>query len=577
MRASRHAFLVLGCIGGAVLAACGPHGFGERGDGGGGDATPDADARDGDASPFELIPSESYGPGVTASDAMIFKSAPGSAAPFVFDPPSGVVLPGGWPSPEMLTHTTETPWLVRLELDYGGSSVAAFTAFPTPAPHSDPQTNEPWWTIKFPSDVFTKIKAAVGDGELKWRVLYASSGASAPDGAQHGTMRFLTGADQPDVTYWEIIAALDAYSVQRNKVGASATATLVPSNGQSCRYGCHTTTPDGQDLALNVWDEPNQIARRVGVVRPQVNAPPVRSPIVSASAGALLDSISLLIPTVSAGAWSATSGRWVAAAYTANDGAVEGPFQLGVVRVDAANATLNLLSPSSDVGGSDVLPAWAPDASRIVFVHTTVAADGYVPPQSYAPSSDLYSVSVTLGANGGATFGAPSPMPFVSGTKEIETYPGFSPDGALLTYMRAAPGTGGYDETTGDVYVMKSDGSAAPIRIAADDAPTDASVYAGAGLTNSWPRFGRQVVTTSEGNYYQLVFSSRRGSSTMWHDEVRGNGRPFARLVYTVVLVKPNGTVETFPGAIIPGQRVDAGSHCPDYTTVTSVPAPGPN
>ena len=571
----RQAFLVLGCIGGAVLAACAaPHGFDGNDDAGGHDAGSDSDAA-GDGALFETIPSESYGQGVTAQDAAIFENAAGNAAPFVFDPPSGVVLPEGWPSPEMLTHTAEMPWLVRLELDYGAGH-AAYTAFPTPAEHSDPQTNEPWWTVRFPKEIFAKVKGAVGAGELKWRVLYASSGASAPAGAEQGTMRFLAGTEQPDVTYWQILATQNTYSVERLKVGASATAALIPSSGQGCTYGCHTTTPDGQDVALNVWAEPNKNPRRVDVLRPQVNAPPLRSPIVSTSAGALLDSATMLIPTVSAGAWSTTAGHWVAAAYTPNGNAVEGPFQLGIVQVDAPKASLNLLAVSSDVGGSDVLPAWSPDATRVVFVHTTIAADGYVPQDGWGASADLYSVPVTLGTDGTASFGTPSPLPHASGTAEIETYPGFSSDGALLTFMRAPAGTGGYDERQGDVYVMKSNGSETPIRIAADDAPADASVYGG-GLTNSWPRFGREVVATSEGTYYQLVFSSRRGSSTLYHDVQRGNGRPFARLVYTVVLVKPDGTIQTFPGAIVPGQRVDAGSHCPDYTTVTSVPPPGPN
>lgn len=568
---------LLAGMGVVVLGACAtsPNGLGFGDDAGGDDADIDVNADVVDAA-FQTIPSESYGAGVTAAEAAVFKNAPGSASPFVFDPPSGVVLPAGWSSPEMLVHTSDAPWLVRLEIDYGGGHTAAYTALPATAAHSDPNAPDPaWWTIRFPADVFAKMQLAAGGDAVTWRVLYAQSGASAPAGMQQGTMRFLPGADEPDVTYWQILAQQNEYSIERVKVGAASTATLVPPANTGCTYGCHTTTPDGEDIALNVWELPPLALRRSDVLRPQVNAPPVRSPIVSASAGTLLDSTTFLIPTVSAGAWTAQAGHWIAGAYTSNDGSTTGPFQIGVVQVDAGKASLNLAGDPTDDGGSDVLPAWSPDASRIVFVRTSVAADGYVP-AGWGATADLYSMPVTLSTDGLAAFGAAAPVPYASGTPEIETYPGFSPDGALLTFMRAAAGTGGYDEVTGDVYVMKSDGSAAPVRIAADDAPADASVYAG-GMTNSWPRFGRKAVTTSEGTYYPLVFSSRRGSSSLWNDVVRGAGRPFARLVYTVVLVKTDGSIQTFPGAIVPDQRVDAGSHCPDYATVTSVPPPGPN
>jgi hypothetical protein len=185
-------------------------------------------------------------------------------------------------------------------------------------------------------------------------------------------------------------------------------------------------------------------------------------------------------------------------------------------------------------------------------------------------------VPITTAAGGRATFGAPTPIAFASGTSELETYPAFSPDGALLAYMRTPLGGGGYDETNGEIFALKADGSAAAVRIAANDAPADDAVWNG-GRTSSWPRFGKPVITAVEGKYYPLIFSSRRGSGTLWNDKLRGNGRPFARLVYTVVLVKTDGTIQTFPGAIVPGQHAEAGSHCPDYVTITAVPPPGPN
>ena len=572
----RHAILILGCFGATGLAACaapvsssfdgkdaGPDHMGDLGD-----------AHDLDGNQLVGIAPETYGAGVTAQDADVFKHSPGAAAPFVFDPPSGAMLPNGWPSPEMLTHTDDAPALVRLELDYGNGRVAAFTAKPESAPRSDPNTTDvgSWWTVRFPVALFEQVKVAAVDGTLKWRVLYANGGDATPRGAQSGTLRFLPGGEQPDVSFWQISGG-QTFTIERLKVGAKSTKTLVPQ--QSACIGCHTTAPDGKDIALNDFS----VGRHVDVVRPQVNGPPTRSPVVTPTAASVLDGTTLLIPTVSAGAWSDTDGRWIAAAYTANASAVEGPFQLGLLQIDGAKAHIDVLQGGGEVtANSDVLPAWSPDGKRIVFVRTNKATDGYLAQRSYAPkkTADLYSVAVTTVAGGSATFGVATPVPGASGTPELETYPSFSADGALLAYMRVDADGGGYDEGHGDIFVTKADGSGTPVRIVANDAPSDGPAWAN-GQTNSWPRFGKPLIQAPEGTYYPLIFSSRRGSSTLWGDKYRGAGRPFARLVYTVILVKTDGTVQSFPGAIVPGQRVDAGAHCPDYVTVTSVPPPLPN
>jgi hypothetical protein len=127
---------------------------------------------------------------------------------------------------------------------------------------------------------------------------------------------------------------------------------------------------------------------------------------------------------------------------------------------------------------------------------------------------------------------------------------------------------------------MRADGAAPPVRLAGNDAPADGSVFSGKGLSCSWPRFGEAAVTTLEGTYYLVVFSSRRGSPELWKDEGGGSadlgGRPIVHLYLAAVLLRADGSITSFPAALVPGQRVDAGAHTATFTTVTSVPPPPP-
>jgi hypothetical protein len=219
----------------------------------------------------------------------------------------------------------------------------------------------------------------------------------------------------------------------------------------------------------------------------------------------------------------------------------------------------------------------APDASSILFVATDSMIDGYF---DLGQRADLWSVPVTLAKDTPPLFGTPAPLPHVSGTDANETHPALSHDGQLITFTRTAPGSRGYDEETAEIWVMPADGSAAPTRLASNDAPSDASTYAGLGLTSSWSRFGQSVLETPDGSYYFLLFSSRRGSGELWEDRSLGSnhipGRPIPRLYLTMVLRHPDGSLDSYPALLVPGQRPDQGAHTATFVSVTSVEPPPP-
>ncbi|EYF01189.1 Hypothetical protein CAP_8530 [Chondromyces apiculatus DSM 436] len=511
--------------------------------------------------------------GITPSEAAVFEATPGFAPPFVFDPPSGVVLPGGWPSPRFLVHTAAMPGVVRLELKAGELAVG-YVGRPVASPlaHSDSVVQGTWWTVNAPDSFWDAVRCEAGSGTLSWRVLYAATGAQAPGGVAEGSMRLLEGAEEPDMTFWQIEdVSGGVFSIERLAVGANP-STLVSGNG-GC-VGCHVVSPDGKDVA---YQRPGTGGSwRINVMRPMASGP-VTSPALSASGAMLLSSTSLGAPTASAGAWSDATGRWLTA--VALSGGATQLGRLSLVQVDAAAAAMTI-GPEPVPGNATykaALPVMAPDGGRIVYVATTGMVDGRTTENTGA-SFDLWQVPVTTVKDGAPTFGTPAALPFASGTPEGEIYPAFSHDGELLAYTRVGAGRGAYDEETGQIFVVTADGASAPVSIAGNLAPQNAAVYSGLGLTNAWPRFGQQTVERPEGRYYFLLFSSRRGSPQLWESRVGGSvapgGRPLPRIYLAAVLVTPEGEVASFPAALVPGQRVDAGAHTADFTVVTSVPPP---
>jgi hypothetical protein len=84
-------------------------------------------------------------------------------------------------------------------------------------------------------------------------------------------------------------------------------------------------------------------------------------------------------------------------------------------------------------------------------------------------------------------------------------YPSWSPDGAWIIYNQSAEDA--YDDGSAEIYVIPSDGSAAPLRL---DSPNIA-----AGLTNSWARWAPFEQTYHPGAastepFFWLTFSSKR-------------------------------------------------------------------
>jgi hypothetical protein len=541
-------------------------------DAGGGGATPEGGHGGAGVDACGELHADELGAGIDAAGRARFDAAPGADAPFVFDPPSGVRLPMGWPSPAFLVHTAAFPEAAQLALTLAGGEVVRFTAQPIPAPraHDDSVVEGSWWTIALPADTWAAITCR--SARFDWEVSYIATASSEPAGAAGGHLELIGTLSEPDMTYLGIRQPHgqdegEEFSIERLAVGSGGPQELVDDD-DGC-IGCHASSPDGQDLLYQRQDE---LGWRLSVVRPLDAGGTMPSPVMGSAASQVLATTTLMMPGASPGAWDDVVGHWMSA--------VDPGGRIALVQLDAPENPLTAVIPAftgSDQALAAASPALAPDGSRILFVATDQMIDGYF---YRGQRADLWQMPVTLTKNAPPVFGAATPVAGASNTSYHETHPSFSRDGALITFTRTQPGTGGYDEETAEIWVMPADGSAAPTRIAANDAPEDASVYAGLGLTSSWSRFGEVVATASNGTYYFLLFSSRRGSGELWEDRANGSnhiaGRPIPRLYLATLLLRDDGVLETFPAALVPGQPVDQGAHTATFAAVTSVEPPPP-
>jgi len=174
-----------------------------------------------------------------------------------------------------------------------------------------------------------------------------------------------------------------------------------------------------------------------------------------------------------------------------------------------------------DVATGDIVNT-VPTTGYASHVDFAAAGDKIVYVSIASPSSDWNfsggSLVVQSFDAGSALWGTPTTLyQPPAGTNAY--YPSFSPDGKWVLFNQSD--SGAYDIANAELYVMRADGSGAPIRL---DSPN-----ASAGLTNSWARWApfAQQLRDSNGDseeFFWLTFSSKRifgvrlpaGSPQLW-------------------------------------------------------------
>jgi hypothetical protein len=211
----------------------------------------------------------------------------------------------------------------------------------------------------------------------------------------------------------------------------------------------------------------------------------------------------------------------------------------------AADGSLLATVPNTSVASH---PDFAPQGDKIVYVQRAPGSDwaftdGNLVIQTYDPV--------------GVTFGT-LPTPLVTGGGN-NFYPSFSPDGQWVLFNRTDNDEDSYNAATAELWVVKADGSAPPMKLSAADI--------GPGLTNSWARWAPFQSTYGAGGepLYWITFSSQRDFGVRL-TAAQNNLRPQIWMAPFFPGRMSAGTEPTAPSFRLPFQDIDTNNHIAQWT-----------
>jgi WD40-like Beta Propeller Repeat len=190
-------------------------------------------------------------------------------------------------------------------------------------------------------------------------------------------------------------------------------------------------------------------------------------------------------------------------------------------------------------------PDFSPNGDQIVYVQRSTGSDwsftsGVIVTQSYDPATMMFG---TL------------PTPLVSGNGN-NYYPSYSPDGKWILFNRAEDNSSAYNSPNAEIWVVKADGSAAPMKLQVADV--------GAGLTNSWARWAPFASTYGPDDepLYWITFSSKRDFGV----RLVGVGRPQIWMTPFFGDRAEAGDDPTAPAFRLPFQDIGTSNHIAQWT-----------
>ncbi len=358
------------------------------------------------------------------------------------------------------------------------------------------------------------------------------------------------------IVYWWIKnqTGLKGFTVGDETVAAALTSAQVKQRPVDC-IGCHSGTPTGEDVIVSA--PPSAWANVAARIDPNSDAGVGSTPPFGGTAGlAALAQGTLGITSMSKSHW--TNGDRVV---VGSDGTNLVWIDVEATTPGSARGTIARTGNAPAAGTLAGAPSFSHDGKNIVYVATNRTADGRLGgnyQQQADPGSlaDLYVVPYNNRAGG-----AIAPLAGASDPNQLEYYPAYSPDDALVAYNRAAIGRNMYNQSQAELYVFPSQGGT-PVRLAANDPPA-CSGKTSPGVTNSWPKWAPSVETINGKTYYWIVFSS-----------VRLGANP--QLFISPVVVE-GGIAKTYAALYLWNQPADEGNHTPAWEFFKLPPPPPPN
>ena len=439
-----------------------------------------------------------------------------SRAPTVVYPPPNVIMPRNigdfevhWTDASMndvfeISLTTE---FVSLKVYVpGGNGVAA--AGP-----------EPSWMNFLPAEWQT----AVGnENAVQFQVRGVNSmnptsvGSAPPQLVKLSNEAMLGG-----LYYWASAGSTSPEGIYRHdmsKPGQPAEQYLTKAQTSDRCVACHVLSRDGTEMAVT-WDGGNGNSN-------------------------LLDVATTTLAPEQAGA-----NAWNFGTFTP-----DGKQFLGVkngvltVRDYATQAVLATMSSAGYVTHPDL----SADGTKLVYVRPAVT-----PGSDWA--FDQGGIFERTFDEGSLSFG-PEQQLFVDGNNNY--YPSFSPDGQWILFNHAPAGGSAYNNANASLFVMKADGSAAPIELA--------TANFGAGLTDSWGRWApfSQTLGANDQQMYWITVSSKRDFGV----RLFGVAQPQIWMSAFIPDLAAAGMDPSTPAFRLPFQNIDSNNHIAQWTQQVVAP-----
>jgi hypothetical protein len=488
------------------------------------------------------FPNPVYDTGAPKSSGKIFMSSDvdggTGAGPCLYEPEIGSLFPNNWLRPRFRWNAAAAQNLfeIQLVIPHEKSPLVIYT--PTSGYKLDPAA----WKL------ITTYGVGTVHVSIRSAVVSASGTLMAgPFSGTEGDIEIAPVEAAGTVVYWTTSGGtvLKGFEIGDESVQTVITPAQIP--GMDC-VACHTSTPDGTDVAMTVTPNGDGTTPASLDVR-SVDGKATRPAYLTADAIALLGRTNQHAPTFSKAHWSTGDRTMISMFYDTS-----GTSQIMWTDLEATTQTQGTswgyLTRTGDANSANSA-AWSHDGTEVAYVSTSAGGGAGV----IETEGQIWTVPYNARAGGTA-------KPVTGGDDPTfnDYYPIWSADDAYLAFDRVPTGSSSYNDPAAEVYVVPSGGGTAT-RLAANDPPSCLGVTS-PGVTNSWPKWSPEAAEANGSKYYFLVFSSTRDAIAMG-----------PQLYVTAVVVK-GSAVTTYKSLYLWNQPETEHNHTPAWDVFVLPPPP---